>query len=88
MKRLLFYVAMALCSIVLYFYSLKQNDRQIALIPNLVEALAENETENNVYCKCSNALIAPNRKCLVTNSGVTCASGYNIKCQDFNSNCY
>lgn len=39
------------------------------------------------HVKCNCAFLGGNDNCLANNYGSVCASGENINCQDYNSNC-
>lgn len=85
MKKKFFFAAVALVMSAATAVGYKAySDSQIFMSFN-IEALTRNET-GNVVCKCNEAFLG-NKKCLASNNDSTCATGDNIYCQSYNSNC-
>lgn len=98
-KKLIFTALMSVCSISLFVFSLKANMTESPLLMENVESLSQNNNGQSsiidgsatvIICRCSKAAIFPNKKCLASNNGNSCAQsnpGGNIDCQKINSNC-
>lgn len=67
-------------------YSINTNsqDAHIALVTQL-EALAEGEGGYELICRCSRIT---DQSCAVNNKSSVCATGHNIHCSNWNSNCH
>lgn len=69
----------AVCSFTRY----KSSSVSTILMPN-VEAMSNTESGASILtCRCS----WRNDDCAVNNNGDTCATGYNVKCWEYDENC-
>lgn len=90
-KKILLSATIILCSFAFFAYSLQISERKYELLSSNVESLAATDDGIVIICKCSAAPIFPNKRCIATNSGATCAqseAGGNIMCTVYDSNCH
>lgn len=84
-------VVLTICSSLFLGYSINSDGDTVWLLMENVESLTRNEAVGSVIkCRCSKAALFPNKECLASNNGNTCAQGspgQNIDCTRYNSNC-
>ena len=87
MRKIIFLSTALLALICCIATTLKSNvmTKVLLNVANIEVMLTSGEnTSDNVFCKCS---WYKDNDCKVDNWGEQCASGRNIKCSDYNSNC-
>ena len=87
MRKMIFLSTALLALICCIATTLKSNvmTKVLLNVANIEVMLTSGEnTSDNVFCKCSKY---KDNDCKVDNWGAQCASGRNIKCSDYNSNC-
>ena len=99
-KKIIFTALMSVFSVSLFVVSLKANMTESPLLTEDIESLSQTisiiryidgDINNSVIkCRCSVSEFFPNKKCMCSNDGNTCAqseAGGNIDCQEWNKNC-